>query len=62
MVLKVQYVNYKQKYYKCLISMNEFNNLPWWKKLFFKFDINEIRELDPVDKDVELTDDNNMLF
>lgn len=62
MVYKVQYVNYKQKYYKCLIAMNEFNKLPWWKKIFFKFDINEIREIDPEDKDVELTDDNNMLF
>lgn len=48
---KVVNLDYKQKYYKCLIAMNEFNSLPWWKRLFYRFDIGLFRCIAPNPED-----------
>ena len=50
-VPKIENLDYKQKYYKCLIAINEFNSLPWWKRLFFKFDVSKFRGIFPVEDD-----------
>lgn len=50
-VPKIENLDYKQKYYRCLIAINEFNSLPWWRRLFFKFDIAKFRGLFPAEDD-----------
>ena len=44
---KTENLDYKQKYYRCLIAINEFNSFPWWRRLFFKFDISALRGIFP---------------